>query len=76
MKRRMKMQINSQHLNTIKRLMAAGISDEKQIAALTAKEIIDLSKSLAEVKAVVDLQEAIAKNQLLSYLIKKESRIE
>jgi uncharacterized protein YoaH (UPF0181 family) len=72
----MKMQINSQHLNTIKRLMAAGISDEKQIAALTAKEIIDLSKSLAEVKAVVDLQEAIAKNQLLSYLIKKESRIE
>ncbi len=70
------MQINSQHLNTIKRLMAAGISDEKQIAALTAKEIIDLSKSLAEVKAVVDLQEAIAKNQLLSYLIKKESRIE
>lgn len=70
------MQINSQHLNTIKRLMAAGISDEKQIAALTAKEIVNMSKSLAEVKAVVDLQEAIAKNQLLSYLIKKESRIE
>lgn len=70
------MQINSQHLNTIKRLVAAGFSDKKQIAALTAKEIIDMSKSLAEVKAVVDLQEAIAKNQLLSYLIKKESRIE
>lgn len=67
------MQINSQHLNTIKRLMAAGISDEKQIAALTAKEIIDLSKSLAEVKAVVDLQEAIAKTNCCPISLKRRA---
>lgn len=66
------MKIDAQHLNTIKRLVDAGYADEKAITALSTKQVIDICRSLQEVKAVVALQEAITQNRLLSYLIKKE----
>lgn len=66
------MKIDAQHLNTIKRLVDAGYTDEKAITALSTKQVIDICRSLQEVKAVVALQEAITQNCLLSYLIKKE----
>ena len=66
------MKIDAQRLNTIKRLMDAGYADEKAIIAMSTKKVIDICRSLQEVKAVVALQEAITQNRLLSYLIKKE----
>lgn len=66
------MKIDAQRLNTIKRLAEAGYADEKAITALSAKDLIDICRSLSEIKSAVELQDAIKSNQLLSYLVKKE----
>lgn len=68
------MKIDNRHINTIKRVFAAGYGDEKAIASLSTKQILDISGSLAEVSAVVEFQEAIKNGKLLSYILKEGSQ--
>ncbi len=67
------MKIDNKHINTIKRVFAAGYADEKTIVSLTAKQIVEFSATLADVSAVIEFQEAIKNNKLLSYILKEES---
>lgn len=68
------MKLDNKHINTIKRVFAAGYSDEKSIASLTTKQILSFSGSLADISAVVEFQEAVKNNTLLSYIKKEESQ--
>ncbi|MDE5977440.1 MAG: hypothetical protein K2G70_03090 [Turicibacter sp.] len=66
--------IDNKHINTIKRVVSAGYSDEKTILSLSAKQMVGFSKSLSEVNDVIELQDAIKENKLLDYIIKKENQ--
>lgn len=68
------MKIDNKHINTIKRVVSAGYSDEKAILSLSAKQMVSFSKSLSEVNDVIELQDAIKDNKLLDYIIKKENQ--
>ena len=58
------MKIDNKHINTIKRVVSAGYSDEKTILSLSAKQMVSFSKSLSEIN----------ENKLLDYIIKKENQ--
>lgn len=68
------MKIDNKHINTIKRVVSAGYSDEKTILSLSAKQMVSFSKSLSEVNDIIELQDAIKDNKLLDYIIKKENQ--
>ncbi len=68
------MKIDNKHINTIKRVVSAGYSDEKTILSLSAKQMVSFSKSLSEINDVIELQDAIKENKLLDYIIKKENQ--
>ena len=68
------MKIDNKHINTIKRVVSAGYSDEKTILSLSAKQMVSFSKSLSEINDVIELQDAIKENRLLDYVIKKENQ--
>lgn len=68
------MKIDNKHINTIKRVVSAGYSDEKTILSLSAKQMVNFSKSLSEINDVIELQDAIKENKLLDYIIKKENQ--
>ncbi len=68
------MKIDNKHINTIKRVVSAGYTDEKTILSLSAKQMVSFSKSLSEINDVVELQDAIKENKLLDYIIKKENQ--
>lgn len=70
------MKIDAKHINTIKRVLAAGYADEKTIISLSAKQILKISKSLNEATEIIELQDAIKNNQLLGYIIQKENQNE
>lgn len=66
------MRIDTKHINTIKRVVSAGYTDEKSIAAISISEAAKISKTLPEVKDVAELQSAIEEHRLLEYIIMKE----
>lgn len=64
--------MDMKRLNTLKRVLAQGYTEEKRIVALNAEDMAKFCKSIPEILAIVELQKAISTNSLISYLAGKE----
>lgn len=66
------MMIDSRRLNTLKKLIQQGYTENKDIVSLTAEDMTKFCRSFAEITAIVDLQKAIKSNNLVAFLAGKE----
>ena len=63
------MAVNQKAVNVLNKVLAAGFTDEKAIAAMTMDDILSMqSITVADIALINDLQKSIKANKVISFL--------
>ena len=62
------MAMNNNRMRILKKVMDAGFNSEKEIIAITTKEMVRFCRNIQEISEVLELQEAVKGNKLITYL--------
>lgn len=62
------MAVNTKRLNVLKKVIGGGKTDDKEILALTTEDIVQMSKTLPDVRDILELQKAVKAGKLIAYL--------
>ncbi len=62
------MAVNTKRLNVLKKVIDGGKTDDKEILALTTEDIVQMSKTLPDVRDILELQKAVKAGKLIAYL--------
>lgn len=65
------MAVNTKRLNVLKKVIDGGKTDDKEILALTTEDIVQMSKTLPDVRDILELQKAVKAGKLIAYLAGK-----
>lgn len=63
-----KVAVNTKRLNVLKKVIDGGKTDDKEILALTTEDIVQMSKTLPDVRDILELQKAVKAGKLIAYL--------
>ncbi len=63
--------VNTKRLNVLKKVIDGGKTDDKEILALTTEDIVQMSKTLPDVRDILELQKAVKAGKLIAYLAGK-----
>lgn len=62
------MAMDNNRLRILKKVLDTGCTSEKEIIALSTKDMIQFCKSITEVSDVLELQDAVKANRLIAFL--------
>lgn len=63
------MVVNQKAVKVINKIFEAGITEEKEISAMTLDEILEIQRiTVAEIGMINDLQKAIKANKVITFL--------
>lgn len=62
------MAIDNNRFRILKKVLDSGCKSDKDILALTARDMLELSRSVLEMAEILELQDAVKGHRIISYL--------
>ncbi len=67
-----KIKVDKKRLSLLTKIIESGRCDDKAVLAIGTRDMTSLCKDMAEMKELLDLQDAVKAGKLISYLAGKE----
>lgn len=66
-----KVKVDKKRITLLTKILESGRADEKAILAITSRDMTSLCKDMAEMKELLDLQDAVKAGKIIQYLTGK-----